>query len=53
MFYNLRDEIGNKIVQWIMQHIHCHASTFYVCCEQYYPNDVKTMANSFFDQNQS
>ena len=47
MWYNLRDEIGNKIVQWIMKHIHCYASTFYTCCSRYYPADVKCMTNSF------
>lgn len=49
MFYNLRDEIGNRIVQWIMQHIHCYASTFYVCCFRYSPTEVKNMTNSFLD----
>ena len=47
MFYNLRDEVGNKIVQWIMKHIHCYASTFYTCCSCYYPADVKCMSESF------
>ena len=47
MFYNLRDEIGNKIVQWIIKHIHCYASTFYACCSRYYPADVKCMTESF------
>ena len=50
MFYNLRDEIGNKLIQWIMCRIHCYASTFYICCSQYYPIDVKCMTNSFLKE---
>lgn len=51
MWYEIRDAIGNKIIQWIMKHIHCDASTYYICCEQYYPEDVKAMSNSFFEEN--
>ena len=47
MFYTLRDEIGNKVVQWIMKHIHCYASTFYACCSRYFPADVQCMTESF------
>ena len=49
MFYYLRDEIGNKLAQWIMRHIHCYTSTFYACCSRYYPADVKCMTESFLD----
>ena len=50
MFYYLRDEIGNKLAQWIMRHIHCYASTFYTCCSRYYHADVKIMTNSFLNE---
>ena len=50
MWYNFRDEIGNKLTQWIMRHIHCYASTFYTCCSRYYPADIKIMTNSFLNE---
>lgn len=50
MWYEIRDNIGNRLVQWIMKHIHCYAGTFYTCCERYYPNDVKVMTDSFLKE---
>jgi hypothetical protein len=46
-FYQLRDNLGNSLVCFLIKHIHCYANTFYTCCERYYPNDVKVMTNSF------
>ena len=50
MFYYLCDEIGNKLAQWIMRHIHCYESTFYTCCSRYHPAYVKIMTNSFLNE---
>ena len=46
----VKKDIGNKLAQWIMRHIHCYASTFYTCCSRYYPTDIKIMTGSFLNE---
>ena len=49
MWSNIRDAIGNKLAQWIMNHIHCYTSTFYICCSRYSSVYVKVMTNIYLE----
>ena len=46
-FYEIRDTIFNHLIVWLMKHCHCWASVFYTACSRYYPDNVRTMFNSW------
>lgn len=45
--YDLRDRIFNRLIVWLMTHCQCWATVFYTACSRYYPNSVKSMFQSW------
>ena len=46
-FYELKNDIFNRLIVWMMKHCYCSATVFYTACERYYPKEVTAMYESW------
>lgn len=45
--YDIRNNVFNYLIIWMMKHCLCSAHVFYTACQQYYPNSVRVMFKSW------
>ena len=50
MLYEIKEKIFNNLIVWLMNHTHCWATVFYTACRRYYPEEVATMYESWYEE---
>ena len=49
MMYEIRDDVFNWLICFLIKHCHCYASTFYEFCKRYYVGEIKVITESYLN----
>ena len=49
MFYELKNEVFNRLAQWFMTHCRCNSHTFYTACSRFEVGNIKCLTKSWIE----